>query len=158
MYLKIKKVAIIAVVAMCVAGAANAQSKQKVAVYVTGESSNSYKKVIGSKMVSAITQTNNYAAVERTADFIVELNKEHSYQRSGAVNDNQIAKLGEQFGVRFVVVVDVTELFGAVFIAARMINVQTGLIITTAEGDMEINGMSDLVEISENVAYSLVNN
>ena len=152
---KIGKTAIIALAAIFIAGAANAQSKQKVAVYVTGESSNAYKKVIGAKMVSAITQEENYAAVERTAEFITELNKEHDYQRSGAVSDNQIAKLGEQFGVRFVVVVDVSELFGSAFIAARMINVQTGQITATADKDKEINGMTDLTELSESVAKAL---
>jgi len=138
------------------AGAVNAQSKQKVAVYVTGEADAGYKKVIGAKMVAAITQDANYAAVERTADFIAELNKEQDYQRSGAVNDNQIVKLGEQFGVRFVVVVDVSELFGSAFISARMINVQTGLITATAERDKEINGMADLTKLSEDVASGLI--
>ena len=48
-------------------------SKKKVAVYVTGEIENSYKKVVGSKMVSCITKSDIFIAVERTSDFLVAL-------------------------------------------------------------------------------------
>ena len=42
--------------------------KQKVAIYVTGDVESGYKKVIGSKLVTGITRSDNYVAVERTAD------------------------------------------------------------------------------------------
>jgi len=87
--------------------------KQKVAVYVTGDGENGYKKVIGSKLVTGITRSENYAAVERTADFLTELTKEQDYQMSGAVSDNQIARLGQQFGVRYVLVADVFPSFSS---------------------------------------------
>lgn len=151
------KTMMIAIVAIFIAGAANAQSKQKVAVYVTGDADNGTKKVIGAKLVSAITQDDAYAAVERTADFLTELNKEHSYQQSGAVDDRQLVRLGQQFGVAFVCVADVSMVYGSTFIAARMINVSTGLIIATADRDKEVNGMADLTELSEAVSAALLN-
>jgi uncharacterized protein (TIGR02145 family) len=153
-----KKLLVLVAALTCVATVATAQSqsKKKVAVYITGEGNAGTKKVIGAKLVSAITQTDEYAAVERTSDFLRELNKEQEYQRSGNVDDNQIAQLGKQFGVAFVCVADVSEVFGSTFIAARMINVNTGLITATAEKDKEINGMEDLVEVSEVVAAQLV--
>jgi len=158
MYLKIQKVAIIAIAAVCIAGAANAQSKQKVAVYVTGDADNGTKKVIGAKLVSAITRDDGYAAVERTADFLAELGKEQSYQASGAVADNQIVALGRQFGVRFVCVAEISSVYGSTFVAARMINVETALVTATADRDKEINGMADLTELAEGVADGLLNN
>jgi hypothetical protein len=154
-----KKVFVLMLAITCAATvvvAQQSQSKKKVAVYVTGEGNAGTKKVIGTKLVSAITQTDEYAAVERTSDFLRELSKEQEYQRSGNVDDNQIAQLGKQFGVSFVCVADVSEVFGSTFLAARMINVNTGLITATAEQDKEISGMSDLVEISEGVAAQLV--
>lgn len=134
------------------------QSKKKVAVYVTGDADAGTKKVIGAKLVAAITKDDGYAAVERTADFLAELSKEQAYQRSGAVNVNQIAKLGEQFGVAFVCVADITTVYGSLFVSARLINVLTGLVTATAERDKEISGMADLTELSDDVADGLINN
>jgi hypothetical protein len=137
---------------------ANAQNKQKVAVYVTGDADNGTKKVIGAKLVSAITRDDGYAAVERTADFLAELSKEQSYQLSGAVADNQIVALGRQFGVRFVCVAEVSSIYGATFVSARMINVETAVVTATAERDKEVNGMADLTELAEDTAEGLINN
>src|SRR5574344_1080667 len=103
------KTILIATVAIFIAATASAQNKQKVAVYVTGDADNGTKKVVGAKLVSAITKDDNYMAVERTADFLAELSKEQGYQQSGAVADNQIVTLGKQFGVRFVCVADITS-------------------------------------------------
>ena len=128
-----------------------AQAPRKVAVYVTGDVEDSYKKVIGSKLVSGITQSGEYAAVERTNEFLSALTQEQDYQMSGAVNDQQIVKLGAQFGVRYVLVADVTEIFESTFISARMIDVQTGLITHSAEVDMELYSAKDLIKITEAV-------
>jgi hypothetical protein len=151
-----KKILILLLATLC-AAPGYGQSKKKVAVYVTGEADAATKKVIGAKMVAAITKDNEYAAVERTADFLAELSKEQDYQRSGAVADNQITQLGRQFGVAFVCVADISNLYGSLFVAARMINVQTGLVTATAEGDKEISGMADLTELSDDVADGLIN-
>jgi TolB-like protein len=151
-----KHLLILLLAALC-AAPAYGQSKKKVAVYVTGDADAGTKKVIGAKLVSAITKDSEYAAVERTADFLSELSKEQSYQRSGAVDDNQIVKVGQQFGVNFVCIADLSNVYGSLFVSARLINVQTGMITATAERDKEINGMADLTEISDDVADGLVN-
>lgn len=130
-------------------------SKQKVAVYVTGDAENGYKKVLGSKLVTGITRSEGYAAVERTADFLAELAKEHDYQMSGAVSDNQIARLGQQFGVRYVMVADVSEVFESMFISARMIDVQTAQITNSTEADAVVENMESLSKISETIVLRL---
>ncbi len=113
----------------CLSVYAQEQVKKKVAVYMTGASiDDAYKKVIGAKLVSAITASGEYAAVERTADFLAALSAENDYQTSGEVRDSQIARLGQKFGVRYVVVADVSELFSEYFIATRMIDVESGLV------------------------------
>lgn len=136
---------------------AQEHAKKKVAVYMTGGTSDaSYKKVIGAKLVNAITESGEYAAVERTADFLAALSAESDYQTSGEVRDSQIARLGQKFGVRYVVVADASELFDEYFIAARLINVETGLV----ERAFDINGpadsMAQLVALSKNVAAGLL--
>lgn len=130
--------------------------KQKVAVYVTGDANAGYKKVVGSKLVTGITRSENYAAVERTADFLAEMAKEQDYQMSGAVSDNQIARLGQQFGVRYVVVADISEVFESMFVSARMIDVQTGQITAATEASGNVNSIDGLTELSEMVIAELV--
>ena len=153
-----KRVIYLIMVSFCLFGSnAMAQTaKQKVAVYVTGEAEYGYKKVIGSRMVTGITRSDNYIAVERTADFLAELNKEQDYQMSGAVSDNQIARLGQQFGVRYVVVADVSEVFESMFISARMIDVQTAQISKSTEASQDVNNMNDLTQLSEKIVLEII--
>ena len=132
-------------------------SKESLAVYVSGSGDENIKKVIGSKLVSAITKySDDYAAVERTADFLAKLREEQQYQYSGNVDDNQLVKLGKHFGVKFIVVADVMDVLGSYFVSARMINVETGLVIITADGEKTLGTASDLVSLAEEVASKLV--
>lgn len=133
-----------------------AQNSKKIAVYVTGEAEAGYKKVIGSKIVTFITKSDEYSAVERTSDFLSELAKEQEYQMSGAVIDNQIVKLGQQFGVRYVLVADVSEIFESIFISARMIDVQTGQITNSAETDAKVESLDALTILTEKVIIRLL--
>ena len=129
--------------------------KQKIAVYVTGDAENGYKKFIGSKLTTGITRSENYAAVERTADFLYALTKEQDYQMSGVVSDDQIAILGRQFGVRYVLVADISEIFESMFISARMIDVQTAQITNSTEADAVVDGMDSLTQIAETIVLRL---
>lgn len=131
-------------------------TKTKVAIYTSGDVNASYKKVIGSKVTSIITQSGNYAAVERTSDFLNVLSQEHDYQISGSVNDGMIVKLGEQFGVRYVVVVDISDLFGSLFVSARMIDVRTGLIKKSADLGQEVDSMESLIRLSTLIGYAII--
>lgn len=127
-----------------------------VAIYVTGDADMGIKKVIGSKLVSGVTHSNDYAAVERTADFLGELMKEQDYQLSGAVTDSQIAKLGQQFGVQYVLVADISEVFGSMFISARMIDVQTAQIMNSADATQTVTNMVGLTEIADKIVSDIL--
>ena len=72
--------------------------QQKVAVYVTGEDA-SLNKVVASKLVAAIARSEDYSVVERSAEFQAALLSEHSYERTGEVEENEIARIGKQYGV-----------------------------------------------------------
>ncbi len=133
------------------------EAVKKVAVYMTGNDvSESYKKVIGAKLVSAITATDEYAAVERTADFLAALSAEQDYQTSGEVRDSQIARLGQKFGVRYVAVADMSELFDEIFISARLINVESGLVENAFDTSGPVENMAQLTTLSMNIAKGLI--
>lgn len=65
-------------------------------------------------------------------------------------------KIGQQFGVNYVLVLDISNLFGSLFISARMIDVQTGLIKESAELGEEVNSMDALIRISTLIARAIV--
>ena len=132
--------------------------KQKVAVYVTGKANDDYKKVIGSKLVSAIARNDNYTAVERTVDFVSALETELNDQRSGMVDIKEIAKLGKGFGVGSVVIADLSEIFGSLFVSARIIDVETREIQRSMEISSEVHSLDDLTELSRNVIANLIYN
>lgn len=70
--------------------------KPKVAVYVTGDEDINI--IVGNRIVDGLAHNGKYITVERTANFLKALSAEHGYQRSGEVDDSQIAELGKQFG------------------------------------------------------------
>lgn len=148
----------LAIIFGMIAPSATAQVvKKKLAVYMTDNNvDDDYKKVIGAKFVSTITATNEFAAVERTAEFLAALSNEHDYQTSGEVKDNQIARVGQKLGVRYVVVVDISEVFEELFIASRMINVETGLVERAFEANGPAESMGQLVDLSTKVANGLM--
>lgn len=130
--------------------------KQKLAVYMIGDIDEAYKKVIGSKMVSEIAASPDYIAVERTADFLNAIASEQDYQVSGNVSDSQIAKIGQQFGVRYVAVVDANELLDEIFVSSRLIDVQSGVIVYSFDTSSSVQNMNQLVSLSQKVAEGLI--
>jgi len=127
----------------------SAQQK-KVAVYVTGEDSG-VNKVLGDQLVAGFARSGKYIAIERTASFLAELGKEHNYQRSGAVSDNQIAALGVQFGVSYVCVADVSEVFGEKYISARLIDVETAEVVNTHNVSGDMNSMNKCLQMANEI-------
>jgi len=121
-----KKVIIFLLVLICASSVLGQQ--QKVAIYVTGSIEEGVNDFVGAYLVDAIVKSSNYLAVERTADFLKELNKEQGYQRTGAVDDDQISKLGKQFGVQLVCVAKIVQMGGGQFVSARLIDVETATV------------------------------
>lgn len=128
--------------------------QKKVAVYVTGEQSG-VSKVLGDQLVAAFAKSGRYTAVERTTSFLAELSKEQSYQRSGAVSDSDIARLGYQFGVQYVCVADITDVFGETYISARLIYVETAEIVNTYNVRGKINSMDICIQMAAEIAEYL---
>lgn len=151
-----KKIFLLGLLALGIVPSVCAQSKEKIAVYVSGEISNNYKKVISAKAVSRISRSEKYAAVERTDAFLDVLTKEQDYQLSGEVRDDQIAELGVRFGARYVAVFEATQTYDTGVISARMIDVETGMVIKSADNSRKIESTEDWTAITNNVAFRLV--
>lgn len=130
--------------------AISAQQK-KVAVYVIGQQSG-ITKVLGDQLVVAFAKSGKYEAVERTNSFLAELSKEQNYQRSGAVNDNDIARLGIQFGVNYVCVADMSDVFGEKYISARLIDVETAVVLNAHNVSGKMSSMNECLNMASEIA------
>ncbi|MDE7407542.1 MAG: formylglycine-generating enzyme family protein [Muribaculaceae bacterium] len=75
---------------------------------------------------------------------------------SGEVKDSQIAAIGKQFGAKFVLVVDISEVFDELFISARLVNVESGVITATAEELIAEPNSTKLINASEKVAKGVI--
>lgn len=137
-------------VTMC----AVAQDVKKVAVYVTGNPDGK-KRILADKLVEGITYSNKFMAVERTSSFLSELKKEQNYQGEGEVDDNEISRLGKQFGVNFVCAVDVIEEYGLKYITARLIDVETAQVSTTGNCYSALATIEELIQCAQSIATTI---
>ncbi|MDR1342701.1 MAG: DUF1566 domain-containing protein [Prevotellaceae bacterium] len=151
-----RKIAAISLLfALCLPAAVG---RQKVAVYVTGNNNSSENKIIGSKLVAAITNDGYYEAVERTAAFLGQLQKEQQYQQSGNVADDQLSKLGRQFGVDLVCIAEVVPVARAFFISARLVSVETASVEATADVTCDnVRDIQALAASASELAEQLLN-
>lgn len=122
--------------------------QKKVAVYVTGQQTG-INKVLGDQLVAAFAKSGKYIAIERTASFLAELGKEQSYQRTGAVDDNELSRLGKQFGVQLVCVADVSDVFGEKYVSARLIDVESAEVANSSNASSPMNSMAELLKVTD---------
>ena len=143
-----------ALMPVCVS--AQNQVKKKVAVYVMGDADKNDQKVVANTMISALTMSDNYVAVERMNDFINALNKEIDNQTSGAVRDKDIAAIGQQFGAKYVDVIEVSEIRDEMYIAARMVDVESAAVIASYQNSAPVETMEQLRKLARDVAGRLL--
>jgi curli biogenesis system outer membrane secretion channel CsgG len=133
---------------------AMAQNK-RVAVYVIGDDAG-INKVLGSRLVSAIARSDEYSAIERTTAFLNELSKEQDYQRTGAVDDSDLSRLGKQFGAQYVCVATVSDAFNEKYLSARLIDVETAQVERTASSNGTIQTLDDIVTAADAISNELL--
>jgi len=127
----------------------------KIAVYVTGDLGESEKRALGTEMLSALVKSGRYVAVERSAAFVAEIEKEHVTQRSGAIDDSQISALGKQFGARYICAADVAAAFGSHQMSARVLDVETAEVVLIGKAAGTLNSMKALESISAAVVDNM---
>jgi hypothetical protein len=130
------------------------QNAKKVAVYVTGGEEDGLGEFVGAYLVDAITHNSGYSAVERTADFLKAIDREHEHQRSGNVDDEQIAKLGKQFGTKLVCVVKIGKVSGKQFVQARLVDVEAATVKNSTKPFTF--SLDDLEEVCVSLATQLL--
>ncbi|GBU21478.1 hypothetical protein R80B4_01371 [Fibrobacteres bacterium R8-0-B4] len=130
--------------------------KPHIAVYVTGDKTVGEKKALGDKLLTALVNSGKFIAIERSKEFLDEIDNEQRKQREGSVDENQISKLGRQFGVHYVCVANIIEAFGGHQVSARIINVETAVVVAMGEDDSPLRNMDDLASVSFRIARTLL--
>ena len=83
-----------------------------------------FQQMVRGAMESAVTASSEYEAYDRSA--FDQIQKEQAFQRTGAVNDSQIKKMGELAGVDYVLVSEVSAYEGYLATVIKILNVTTG--------------------------------
>ena len=131
-----------------------ALSQKTVAVYVTSSESVSpeTKRILGSELVSAITRTNEYVAIERTDEFMAQVSQERGNYE---IDDAKLYDLGKKFGASNVCVADVTKFGDEYYIVARLLDIRTSKVWRTSRKYSKLSSLKELVETSESLAEGL---
>ena len=124
---------------LLISGMMSAQVK-RVAVLETVDKENkvSYanKLVLRTSLSKAIANTSGYEVYDRTdVDAIMS---EHTFQRTGLVNSDQIKRLGEMTGAEYILVAEAVKINAQnLFVTAKLLDVETARTIVTEM--LEIN-------------------
>jgi hypothetical protein len=129
--------------------------KEKVAVYVTGRDT-TVNKIVGNRLILTIVKQKKYTAVERSAEFLAQLQTEQSYQRSGNVDALQISRVGKQFGVDIVCVAEITEVRNTYDITVKLIDVETAEITKMTQAYSHLKTIDDLTATVNKLAAELL--
>ena len=147
-------------IAFCVAPIhAQEIARKKVAVYVTeSDVDDAVKKIVQNKIISTLTHSPKYQILERNAEFLKAIHADRDFNHSGEVRDNDIAAIGKGLGAKFILVIDVSEVFDDLYIAARMVNAETGVVQDSAEELLSDPTSAKLVAAAEKIAKGVVGN
>jgi len=130
-------------------------AKPKIAVYVTGGKDVGENKALGTYILDALTASGRYTTIERSESFLAEIDNEQIAQRSGAIDDSQISRLGKQSGVSFVCVADITQALRGSQISARILDVETAEVVTMGVSTSPLKTMDDLRKVSADIAEAM---
>jgi len=150
-----KKLSFLFVMLFSITAFAQFSAPPKIAVYVTGDLTESEKRALGAEMLSALLRSGRFTAVERSSAFVAEMERELKTQHSGAIDDAQISKLGKQFGVKYVCIVDAAAAFGSHHVSARIIDVETAEVGLMGKASGHLNSMQALETVSDSIISSM---
>ena len=137
----------------CLAVAAD---KQKIAIYMAGEGSESaMRKVFGEELARAISRSDRYFAVDRT-DTIGSLlaADERFFARIG---DEQIKAVGQQLGVQYLCIADISVVRGgSYYLDVRLVDVVTAEIVNAATAAGDLSDGNEIAQVARWVAGEFV--
>ena len=129
---------------------------KKVAVYVTRTGNKDIDIILGDQLVAGFAQSGRYLAIERTQGFLDQISKEKGYQDDGAVDDEELMRVGKQFGVQYVCVAKTSQMWGDYYIATRLIDVEHGEVVNSYKKNaIQLGSSQQVVSVAKEIASKL---
>jgi hypothetical protein len=128
-----------------------AQGKPKIAVYATGAEEQGTNKALETHMLTALVNSGQYQTVERSEEFLAQLAAERIKQHSGAIENEQIKKLGKQFGVDFICIADITPALSSNMVSVRIVDIKTAEVVAMGYADSPLKVLPDLADASRRI-------
>ncbi|GBU22004.1 hypothetical protein R80B4_01906 [Fibrobacteres bacterium R8-0-B4] len=133
--------------------------KQAVAVYMAGQEPPAAKgvhTVMGGELARVLSESDKYTAVDRTEAILEQLDKEHVYQRSGAVDDDQIKAIGHQLGVGFLCISNINAVGRKYYLDTRLVDVVTAEIARSVTATSSLKDANEMARVGRNIALELL--
>jgi len=135
--------------------------KQTVAIYMAGKEPHEAKgvhSILGGELARTISTSEKYTGVDRTEAIQQQLAHEHTFQRSGAVDDDQIKSLGQQLGVQYLCISDINPVRGkqSYYLDVRLVDVVTAEIIRTTTANSSLKNADEMRRVARSIAYELI--
>lgn len=132
--------------------------RYNLAIYATGTQndqplSNSLLDIVHSKTMTKLTNEGNYRLIERSNEFLRQIQNEQTMQQSGDVADGQIAEIGAGYGAQKICVVSVTIIDKYLYIATRIVDVATKT--SYESGDAEVSNYKDIPVLTKTLEMAL---
>ena len=128
--------------------------KPRIAVYMTGD--DQINEIVSNRLMSGFINSGKYMPVERSAAFLAAISKEHDFERGGTVDDDQIAQLGKQFGLQYVCVVSVLDVWQTEkYITAHIIDVNSAEVIGSCSSNGTLSTPDALMKALDGLSAEL---
>ena len=133
--------------------------KQVVAVYMAGQEPQGAKGVhtiIGGELAKVMSESDKYTAVDRTEAILEQLDREHVYQRSGAVDDDQIKAIGHQLGVEYLCISNINPVGKRYYLDTRLVDVVTAEIKRSVTATSTLKDADEMTRVGRDIALELL--
>ena len=147
-------------ITLLLCSAVSAQQKMKVVVAAAGAEPAQKRntlKVLETKVQEAFVKDGRYTAIIRDTAVLNRIDKEHVYQRSGAVDEKQIAELGRVSGAKYMCAVKSYQVSESFMLEARLIDIETGDVIGIGSTQCDLVSISDLSAAGGELVRQLLN-
>ena len=149
---------------VCVAFAQNTGNNERynLAVYAVGLQndqplSTSIQTVVQNKTITKLTGEGNYRLIERSNEFLRQIQNEQTMQQSGEVADGQIAEIGAGLGAQKICVVSITIIDKYLYIATRIVDVATKTSYESGDAEVKNYKSNDIPLLTQTLERALNN-
>jgi hypothetical protein len=137
------------------------EGKQAVAVYMAGQeppTANGVHTIMGGELARVLSESDKYTAVDRTEAILEQLDREHVYQHSGAVDDTQIKAIGHQLGVGYLCISNINAVGKKYYLDTRLVDVVTAEISRSVTATSRLKDANEMSRIGREIALELLEN